>query len=186
MNKYENKVVLDSCKTETNHTDKKTQIKSEPSRGRRPVSIFFNSSCLLRNKCNCVNNVSSPGAVSDPPRREDLSATLFCKHLELATFHSEPRWRTFLLRRARVETPFLKGGLFYIALLLLFKARRMLAYVSAAGTPTVGHSPVEIREKKKKKRQLSDAVTSNKPQHGRYELCKLYGGFDPFLSFSSC
>lgn len=179
-------MVLDSCKTETNHTDKKTQIKSEPSRGGRPVSIFFNSSCLLRNKCNCVNNVSSPGAVSDPPRREDLSATLFCKHLELATFHSEPRWRTFLLRRARVETPFLKGGLFYIPLLLLFKARRMLAYVSAAGTPTVGHSPVEIREKKKKKRQLSDAVTSNKPQHGRYELCKLYGGFDPFLSFSSC
>lgn len=150
MNKYENKVVLDSCKTETNHTDKKTQIKSEPSRGGRPVSIFFNSSCLLRNKCNCVNNVSSPGAVSDPPRREDLSATLFCKHLELATFHSEPRWRTFLLRRARVETPFLKGGLFYILLLLLFKLTFLLR----------GRQPRDTRLWKsgKKKKKKEEAV----------------------------
>lgn len=176
-------MVLDSCKTETNHTDKKTQIKSEPSRGGRPVSIFFNSSCLLRNKCNCVNNVSSPGAVSNPPRREDLSATLFCKHLELATFHSEPRWRTFLLRRARVETPFLKGGLFYILLLLLFKLTFLLRGCQPRDTRLWKSGK---KKKKKKKMQLSDAVTSNKPQHGRYELCKLYGGFDPFLSFSSC
>lgn len=31
----------------------------------------------------------------------------------------------------------------------------MLAYVSAAGTPTVGHLPVEIRKKKKEKQKRS-------------------------------
>lgn len=70
-----------------------------------------------------------------------------------------------------------KGSLFYIILLLLFKAaQRMLALVSAAGRLTLGNMPVEKQEEKtQEKNKLSDSVTSNKQQPSEgtnYVNCK--------------
>lgn len=56
-----------------------------------------------------------------------------------------------------------KGGLFYIISLLLFEAQRMLMNVSAAQKLILGNVLVGKQEDKKR-RKLSDSVTSNKVQ----------------------
>lgn len=68
-----------------------------------------------------------------------------------------------------------KSGLFYIISLLLFEAQRMLTNVSAAQKLILGNVLVGKQEdkKRKEKKKLSDSVTSNKPQKGRYKFRNL-------------